>query len=75
LFLDDLLPSILYPLLVFGCGSEKPAKMPMNSQKSRLLKVIKEARIAPKVLLPGAGAKGVKKDSLCQKSGYRGRDG
>ena len=37
--------------------------------------ILKNIRIAPKVLLPGAGAKGVKKDSLCQKSGYRGRDG
>jgi hypothetical protein len=32
-------------------------------------------RIAPKVLLPGVGAKGAEKDSLCQKSGYRGRNG
>jgi hypothetical protein len=32
-------------------------------------------RIAPKVLLPGEGAKMVKKDTLCQKSGYRGRNG
>jgi photosystem II stability/assembly factor-like uncharacterized protein len=32
-------------------------------------------RIAPKVLLPGSGGKAGKNDSLCQKSGYRGRNG
>jgi RNA-directed DNA polymerase len=34
-----------------------------------------DKRIAPKVLLPGRGFKGRSKDTLCQKSGYRGRNG
>jgi hypothetical protein len=32
-------------------------------------------RIAPKVLLPGRGLKDRQKDTLRQKSGYRGRNG
>jgi len=32
-------------------------------------------RIAPKVLLPGSGVERATKDTLCQKSGYRGRNG
>ena len=32
-------------------------------------------RIAPKVLLPGRGAGAGQNHSLCQKSGYRGRNG
>jgi hypothetical protein len=32
-------------------------------------------RIETKVLLPGVGAKEAEKDTLCQKSGYRGRNG
>jgi len=32
-------------------------------------------RIAPKVLLPGRGAQEALRDTLCQKSGYRGRNG
>jgi hypothetical protein len=34
-----------------------------------------EARIAPKVLLPGRGLPKRIKDTLCQKSGYRGWNG
>jgi hypothetical protein len=32
-------------------------------------------RIVPKVLLPVAVGEGGKNDSLCQKQGYRGRNG
>jgi len=36
---------------------------------------VADERIAPKVLLPRRGVKERLKDTLCQKSGYRGRNG
>jgi CheY-like chemotaxis protein len=35
----------------------------------------REGRIAPKVLLPGRGARERQNHTLCQKLGYRGRNG
>jgi hypothetical protein len=39
------------------------------------LAVIMIVRIAPKVLLPARGAEERLNDTLCQKSGYPGRNG
>ena len=41
--------------------------------RSRGFVRLEVGRIAPKVLLPGRGVKEGRKDTLCQKSGYRGR--
>jgi hypothetical protein len=50
-------------------------KIPLFRRMSRACKLEAIQRIAPKVLLPGRGLKMGQKDTLCQKSGYRGRNG